>query len=44
MPGGPQKSFDKQLLIDYILPNQVGKNPLAQEWPEKIIKTTQETS
>jgi phosphoribosylaminoimidazole-succinocarboxamide synthase len=41
-PGGPQKSFDKQFLRDYLLSIEWGKSPPAPELPEEIIQKTQE--
>ena len=41
-PGGPQKSFDKQFLRDYLLSIQWNKTPPAPELPEEIIRKTRE--
>jgi phosphoribosylaminoimidazole-succinocarboxamide synthase len=41
-PGGPQKSFDKQFLRDYLLSIHWDKNPPAPRLPEEIIKKTRE--
>jgi phosphoribosylaminoimidazole-succinocarboxamide synthase len=41
-PGGPQKSFDKQFLRDYLLTIRWNKNPPAPQLPEEIVKKTRE--
>ena len=41
-PGGPQKSFDKQFLRDYLLSIRWDKNPPAPPLPEEIVKKTRE--
>lgn len=41
-PGGPQKSFDKQFLRDYLLSVHWDKNPPAPQLPEEIVKKTRE--
>jgi phosphoribosylaminoimidazole-succinocarboxamide synthase len=41
-PGGPQKSFDKQYLRDYLLSIRWNKNPPAPQLPEEIVKKTRE--
>jgi phosphoribosylaminoimidazole-succinocarboxamide synthase len=41
-PGGPQKSFDKQYLRDYLLSIRWGKSPPAPQLPEEIVKKTRE--
>jgi phosphoribosylaminoimidazole-succinocarboxamide synthase len=41
-PGGPQKSFDKQFLRDYLLSIRWDKNPPAPRLPEEIVKKTRE--
>jgi phosphoribosylaminoimidazole-succinocarboxamide synthase len=41
-PGGPQKSFDKQFLRDYLLSIRWDKSPPAPTLPEEIIKKTRE--
>jgi phosphoribosylaminoimidazole-succinocarboxamide synthase len=41
-PGGPQKSFDKQFLRDYLLSIRWNKNPPAPQLPEEIVKKTRE--
>jgi len=41
-PGGPQKSYDKQFLRDYLLSIKWDKNPPAPHLPEEIIKKTRE--
>jgi len=41
-PGGPQKSFDKQFLRDYLLSIRWDKNPPAPQLPEEIIRKTRE--
>ncbi|MEW6377771.1 MAG: phosphoribosylaminoimidazolesuccinocarboxamide synthase [Thermodesulfobacteriota bacterium] len=41
-PGGPQKSFDKQFLRDYLLSIHWDKNPPAPELPEEVIQKTRE--
>jgi phosphoribosylaminoimidazole-succinocarboxamide synthase len=39
-PGGPQKSFDKQFLRDYLLSIHWDKSPPAPQLPEEIIQKT----
>ncbi|NIQ38246.1 MAG: phosphoribosylaminoimidazolesuccinocarboxamide synthase [Proteobacteria bacterium] len=41
-PGGPQKSFDKQFLRDYLLTLDWDKSPPAPELPQEIIEKTRE--
>ena len=41
-PGGPQKSYDKQFLRDYLLSIQWNKTPPAPELPEEVIQKTRE--
>jgi phosphoribosylaminoimidazole-succinocarboxamide synthase len=41
-PGGPQKSFDKQFLRDYLLSVRWDKNPPAPQLPDEIIQKTRE--
>jgi phosphoribosylaminoimidazole-succinocarboxamide synthase len=41
-PGGPQRSFDKQFLRDYLLSIRWDKNPPAPQLPEEIVKKTRE--
>ncbi len=41
-PGGPQKSFDKQFLRDYLLSLGWNKTPPAPELPEEVIQKTRE--
>ncbi|NWG04591.1 MAG: phosphoribosylaminoimidazolesuccinocarboxamide synthase [Syntrophaceae bacterium] len=41
-PGGPQKSFDKQYLRDYLLSIRWDKSPPAPRLPEEIIQKTRE--
>ncbi len=41
-PDGPQKSFDKQFLRDYLLSIQWDKNPPAPQLPEDIVQKTRE--
>ena len=41
-PGGPQKSFDKQFLRDYLLSIHWDKNPPAPQLPEEIGTKTRE--
>lgn len=38
--GGPQKSFDKQFLRDYLISIQWNQKPPAPELPDEIIKNT----
>jgi len=38
--GGPQKSFDKQFLRDYLLSIKWDKNPPAPELPDEIVQKT----
>jgi phosphoribosylaminoimidazole-succinocarboxamide synthase len=40
--GGPQKSFDKQFLRDYLLSIRWDKNPPAPQLPEEIVEKTRE--
>ncbi len=40
-PGGPQKSFDKQYVRDYLLSIQWNKKPPAPELPPEIVENTQ---
>lgn len=40
-PGGPQKSFDKQYIRDYLETIDWDKNPPAPELPDIIIKNTE---
>ena len=42
LPGGTQKSFDKQFLRDYLLSIKWNKTPPAPELPEEIIRKTRE--
>jgi phosphoribosylaminoimidazole-succinocarboxamide synthase len=39
-PGGPQKSFDKQFLRDYLLSIRWDKSPPAPQLPEEIVEKT----
>jgi len=41
-PGGPQKSFDKQFLRDYLLSLDWDKSPPAPQLPQEIIEKTRE--
>ena len=41
-PGGPQKSFDKQFLRDYLLSIRWDKSPPAPRLPEEIVRKTRE--
>jgi phosphoribosylaminoimidazole-succinocarboxamide synthase len=41
-PGGPQKSFDKQFLRDYLLSISWDKSPPAPQLPDDIIQKTRE--
>jgi phosphoribosylaminoimidazole-succinocarboxamide synthase len=41
-PGGPQKSFDKQFLRDYLLAIRWNKTPPAPELPEEVVQKTRE--
>ncbi len=40
-PGGPQKSFDKQYIRDYLETADWDKNPPAPELPEHVIRNTE---
>src|SRR5512136_2659053 len=40
--GGPQKSFDKQFLRDYLLSIKWDKTPPAPQLPEEIVQKTRE--
>jgi len=42
LPGGSQKSFDKQFLRDYLLSIQWNKTPPAPELPEEVIEKTRQ--
>jgi phosphoribosylaminoimidazole-succinocarboxamide synthase len=39
-PGGPQKSFDKQFVRDYLLSIRWNKKPPAPRLPEEVIRKT----
>lgn len=41
-PGGPQKSFDKQYLRDYLLSIRWDKSPPGPHLPEEIVQKTRE--
>jgi phosphoribosylaminoimidazole-succinocarboxamide synthase len=41
-PGGPQKSFDKQFLRDYLLSIRWDKSPPAPQLPDEIVQKTRE--
>ena len=41
-PGGPQKSFDKQFLRDYLIQIKWPKTPPPPKLPEEIISKTRE--
>lgn len=41
-PGGPQKSYDKQYLRDYLIGIGWDKNPPAPELPEEIVVNTRQ--
>lgn len=41
-PGGPQKSFDKQFVRDYLLSLRWDKKPPAPALPEEVIRKTSE--
>jgi len=41
-PGGPQKSFDKQFVRDYLLSLRWDKKPPAPHLPEEVIRKTSE--
>jgi len=41
-PGGPQKSFDKQYLRDYLLSIHWDKRPPAPQLPEEVVRKTRE--
>ncbi len=41
-PGGPQKSFDKQFVRDYLLSIRWDKKPPAPALPEEVIRKTSE--
>jgi phosphoribosylaminoimidazole-succinocarboxamide synthase len=42
LPGGAQKSFDKQFLRDYLLSIKWNKTPPAPQLPEEVIRKTRE--
>ncbi len=42
LPGGSQKSFDKQFLRDYLLSIKWNKTPPAPELPEEVIQKTRQ--
>jgi len=39
-PGGPQKSYDKQYLRDYLISIEWDKNPPAPSLPDDVIRNT----
>jgi phosphoribosylaminoimidazole-succinocarboxamide synthase len=41
-PGGPQQSFDKQYLRDYLLAIKWNKTPPAPKLPEEVIRNTRQ--
>ena len=41
-PGGPQRSFDKQFLRDYLLSVRWDKSPPAPQLPDEIVQKTRE--
>ncbi len=41
-PGGPQKSFDKQFVRDYLLSIRWDKRPPAPPLPEEVVRKTSE--
>jgi phosphoribosylaminoimidazole-succinocarboxamide synthase len=41
-PGGPQKSFDKQFVRDYLISINFNRKPPAPELPEDIVQKTSE--
>ena len=41
-PGGPQQSFDKQFLRDYLLSIKWNKTPPAPELPREVVEKTRE--
>jgi phosphoribosylaminoimidazole-succinocarboxamide synthase len=41
-PGGPQRSFDKQFLRDYLLSIHWDKSPPAPQLPDEIVQKTRE--
>lgn len=41
-PGGPQKSFDKQFVRDYLISINFNRKPPAPELPEEIVRKTSE--
>lgn len=41
-PGGPQKSYDKQYLRDYLVSIKWNKQPPAPSLPENVVKNTKE--
>jgi phosphoribosylaminoimidazole-succinocarboxamide synthase len=42
LPGGPQKSYDKQFLRDYLLAVKWNKTPPPPELPEEVVQKTRE--
>ncbi len=40
LPGGPQKSYDKQYLRDYLISIEWDKNPPAPNLPDDVIENT----
>jgi phosphoribosylaminoimidazole-succinocarboxamide synthase len=41
-PGGPQKSFDKQFVRDYLVSIHWDKKPPAPTLPEEVVRRTSE--
>jgi phosphoribosylaminoimidazole-succinocarboxamide synthase len=41
-PGGPQKSFDKQFVRDYLVSIGWNKKPPAPELPQEVVRKTAE--
>ena len=41
-PGGPQQSYDKQYLRDYLLSTRWGKTPPPPRLPEEVVRNTRQ--
>ena len=41
-PGGPQQSYDKQYLRDYLLSTRWGKTPPPPRLPAEVVRNTRQ--